>query len=493
MATESLIKPVDQQAKAPLKKSTVIGIAALVIGLFLFGLLFMGEKKPPPSQQQRPTEGQASSIGNPRTIEMELRAAGEKTGIKPDIPATSSPTDPTPLPQQPKFAPVAEASSSSVPTAAAASAPTAGVVTPSSARTAMTGAPSSAATPPGPLPTDMVPPNARRSSDAMAAGGQRITGSNSGAMSPEESLARSATAKALLFDDTTLPKADPMLTRVSDSNAVAPEQPIALASTSTRSRDDRYNDPTYKALLEKERKAAEAMQQFANGSRSASPDETNRNWMREMEGAPPIQGGIKPSQIPTRWVLAQGNVIPAILGRNLNSDLPGEVVATVSTNVYDSIVGTQLLIPKGSKLVGAYSSGVNLGQERLMFAFNRLILPSGLNFNLPAAKGLDQSGAAGIEGDVNNHFFKMFASSFFVAWLADKAERNAPAVTTTQQTSGGARTAAGQVLVEVSRSILDRNRSIPTTITVDAGQRIAVQVVRDMEFPPNYIAGVEKR
>jgi len=493
MATESLIKPVDQQAKAPLKKSTVIGIAVLVIGLFLFGLLFMGEKKPPPGQPQRPPEGQASSIGNPRAIEMELRAAGELTGIKPDIPATSSPTDPTPLPQQPRFAPAAAAGAPSVPAGAAGAHPVPATPggAPSSANTA-TGATTTAATPPAPLPTDMVPPNARRSSDSMAAGGQRITGSNSGAISPEESLARASTAKALLFDDTSLQKSDPLVNK-SDSNGGSPEQPIALTSTTARSREDRYNDPTYKALVEKERKAAEAMHQFTNGSRSSSPDETNRNWMREMEGTPPTQGGIKPSQVPTRWVLAQGNVIPAILGRNLNSDLPGEVVATVSTNVYDSIVGTQLLIPKGSKLVGAYSSGVNLGQERLMFAFNRLILPSGLNFNLPAAKGLDQSGAAGIEGDVNNHFFKMFASSFFVAWLADKAERNAPAPTTTQQTTGGARTAAGQVLVEVSRSILDRNRSIPTTITVDAGQRIAVQVVRDMEFPPNYIAGVEKR
>ena len=122
-----------------------------------------------------------------------------------------------------------------------------------------------------------------------------------------------------------------------------------------------------------------------------------------------------------------------------------------------------------------------------MFAFSRIVLPNGVSVDLPGNPGADLGGAAGIAGDVNNHFFKQFANSFLVAFLADKAEKGqqSPSVLGTGS-SGGAVTAAGQVLVDVSKSILDRNKTIPPTITVDKGTRIIVEVTRDMEFPGPY-------
>lgn len=168
-----------------------------------------------------------------------------------------------------------------------------------------------------------------------------------------------------------------------------------------------------------------------------------------------------------------------------------------SVDVYDSFAGTHLLIPKGSTLVGQYSNDIATGQERIMFAFKRLIMPNGYTFDLPGATGMDTGGATGITGDVNNHFFKMFTTSFLVAFLADRVERNVPAAAssagvpaipgiTQGSPATGARTAAGQVLVDVSRTVLEKNRVIPPTITVDAGTRINVQVTSDFEFPQTY-------
>lgn len=224
--------------------------------------------------------------------------------------------------------------------------------------------------------------------------------------------------------------------------------------------------------------------------------ERNNEWRRELakeEVAPTL----KPKMIRAKYVLTQGKTIPAVLLRNLNSDLPGEVVAMTSVDVYDSFEGTHLLIPKGSSLVGQYSNDVTVGQERIMFAFKRLIMPNGYSFDLPAATGMDTGGATGVTGDVNNHFFKMFATSFLVAFIADRVERSAPPAAansgvpsipgvTQGSAASGARSAAGQVLVDVSRTVLDRNRVIPPTITVDAGTRINVQVTSDFEFPQTY-------
>ena len=58
----------------------------------------------------------------------------------------------------------------------------------------------------------------------------------------------------------------------------------------------------------------------------------------------------------------QGTIIPSVTISKINSDLPGDVVAQVSENIYDSKTGNYLLIPKGSKLYGSYLSDINFGQ-----------------------------------------------------------------------------------------------------------------------------------
>ncbi len=232
-----------------------------------------------------------------------------------------------------------------------------------------------------------------------------------------------------------------------------------------------------------------AMSSLQGGSKP--PVDANRIWLEELSQTKSTET-IRPTHIVSGRTLTQGKVIPAILLRNLNSDLPGEVVATSSVDVYDSVTGRYKLIPKGSTLVGRYASGIAMGQERLMFAFTRLILPNGLSFNLPGAQGMDVGGQSGVTGDVNNHFFKMFASSFLVAYLADKAESasSRPVTSGLSAGSSGAQTAAGQVLVDTSRVVLQRYQNIPPTITIEAGTRINVQVVRDMEFPATANSGV---
>jgi len=211
-----------------------------------------------------------------------------------------------------------------------------------------------------------------------------------------------------------------------------------------------------------------------------------KSWMKEYAGDIQKKGSssaLKSTKSDIEFVLHQGKVIPAVLGRELNSDLPGRITAFTTVNIYDSLGRGHLLIPKGSVLDGQYDSEIKAGQSRMLFAFERLILPDGTSFDLPPAPGSDMRGAAGIEGNVNNHFFKMFISSFFVAVLADKTTM--PSGQTNIGTSGPT-TAAGQVLVDVSKSILERNRVIAPTITVPQGQRINVEVVSDMEFPGSY-------
>ena len=101
----------------------------------------------------------------------------------------------------------------------------------------------------------------------------------------------------------------------------------------------------------------------------------------------------------------------------VNSELPGNLIAQVSQNIYDSARGRNLLIPQGSKLHGVYDSRVIYGQERVLIAWNRIIFPDGSAFTLGAMPGADMAGYAGFNDDVNNHYLRIFGSAMLMSGI----------------------------------------------------------------------------
>lgn len=346
------------------------------------------------------------------------------------------------------------------------------------AATATAGAASVAAGASGPLPGSMppVPDGVRRDDNTSALFDNKAPARSGSAGSPGrdkdlELEAQTRMAKALITDF------DPPHEERTSATGKAQDTGIAIGGAGAPAG---YQPPSevVSDQIDAFRKQLQAGVAGQGGGRRAKED-----WVREYAKDTAGQGrAINGYQAVNRLVLRQGKVIPAVLGRQINSDLPGRITAYVSSDVYDA--DGQRLIPKGSALVGKYDSGVQVGQSRLMFAFERLVLPNGYSFDLPAAPGADLAGAAGMAGDVDNHFFKMFGTSLLIAVLADRAKQ--PSNVTQVGGGGPVMTAAGQVLSDVSRTVLERNRVIPPTITVDQGTRINVEVVSDMVFPEQY-------
>jgi hypothetical protein len=111
------------------------------------------------------------------------------------------------------------------------------------------------------------------------------------------------------------------------------------------------------------------------------------------------------------YVLQAGNVIPAAMVTGLRSDLPGQVVAQVTENVYDSPTGRFLLIPQGSCLVGQYDAQVSFGQSRVLLVWSRLLLPNGRSIVLERQPGADGAGYAGLEDGVAPRPRRLFGSA----------------------------------------------------------------------------------
>lgn len=201
---------------------------------------------------------------------------------------------------------------------------------------------------------------------------------------------------------------------------------------------------------------------------------------------------VRPIASRGTFALMQGAVIPAVLVSEIRSDLPGEIKAQTTIDVYDSVNGSVLLIPKGTVLVGKYNSEVRVGQEKVMAGFSRIIFPSGASADLGGMKGAEGSGESGLADEVNNHFWKMFGTNFLIAGLAQAFQNsgNNSTTVTTYGTTNVSNT-AGEVLADTVKVINQRNVSIPPTIYVYRGHKFNVMVNKDMILPP-YQTGVRQ-
>jgi len=207
-------------------------------------------------------------------------------------------------------------------------------------------------------------------------------------------------------------------------------------------------------------------------------------WLssRKAEGEEVTSMHVKPSG----YLISQGTPVRTVLITGLDTDSPGMVTALVTSDVFDSATGTALLIPRGSRVVGEYNHDVQKGQTRVLVALTRLIRPDGSWIDLSGATGAEMNGQAGLVGDVNNHFFKIFGSSLMIGaatLLLNKSQTSttvSQGIGTTQM--GG--TIFAQTLQQVLSDLLSRNREIPPTITRDEGTEFIFMVRRDLSLAP---------
>ena len=185
--------------------------------------------------------------------------------------------------------------------------------------------------------------------------------------------------------------------------------------------------------------------------------------------------------------LFAGSVIPATLLTGINSDLPGTISAEVRQTVYDSLNPDIVLIPQGTRLVGAYSSGVAYGQQRVLVAWKQMIYPNGAMINLKGMEGTDEQGQAGFADQVDNHYMRIFGSAILMSLLGAAAELSQPqnsSMLTTPTAMQVGTAAMAQQLDTVGTNLLNKNLNIQPTINIRPGYAFDVLVNRTMILPP---------
>ena len=242
------------------------------------------------------------------------------------------------------------------------------------------------------------------------------------------------------------------------ANALAGFDPLAAGPASTAAQP---SDPTTVQNRQDQKEA------FLKGGST----ETRNSGLLQMPASP--------------YQVMAGTVIAAALATGIKSDLPGDVIATVTEPVYDTATGRFLLIPQGSRILGKYNSQVSFGQSRVQMVWHRIILPDTSSLMLDNLVGTDPAGYAGLEDGVDWHWSRILAGAALTTLLGVGAELAAPE----NRQNGNriiiaGRDSAQDSINQVGQELTRRNMYVQPTLTARPGLPVRVIANRDLVLHP---------
>ncbi|HEH9395067.1 TPA: TrbI/VirB10 family protein [Aeromonas salmonicida] len=311
-----------------------------------------------------------------------------------------------------------------------------------------------------PLPGDLGPAIVNAQQPAVAS--YSVPGHDPADALREE--AEAAAASSLFFQSSNRNQvnttaAAPSPSAVPDmGNALAAFDPLAAGPASTTAQ---LADPT----------AVQNLQDQKEGFLQSGSTETRNSGNLQLPASP--------------YQVMAGTVIAGALVTGIQSDLPGDVIATVTEPVYDTATGQHLLIPQGSRILGRYNSQVSYGQSRVQVIWNRIILPDTSSLTLDNLVGTDPAGYAGLEDGVDWHWDRIFAGAVLTTLLGVGAELAAP-----ENRQDGdrviiaGRDSAQDSINQVGQEMTRRNLNIQPTLTSRPGLPVRIIVNRDLVLRP---------
>lgn len=186
----------------------------------------------------------------------------------------------------------------------------------------------------------------------------------------------------------------------------------------------------------------------------------------------------------SKYEVKMGGIIPGILQTGINSDLPGSMTAIVREDVYDTVSGRYLLIPKGTRVIGKYSSFISFGQSRVLVVWQRLIFPNGKSINLDNFEGADMSGYSGLVGDVDNHTLKLLQGVVLASVLGAAAGIVDDRGDDRGSWRNGAGRGAGEEVITIGETMAGRLLAVQPTIKIQPGTRFNIMVNSDLVLEP---------
>jgi type IV secretory pathway VirB10-like protein len=173
------------------------------------------------------------------------------------------------------------------------------------------------------------------------------------------------------------------------------------------------------------------------------------------------------------------SVVPAVLLTAVNSEIPGQVIASVMSNVYSPDAGyeNKVLIPAGTRAVGVVDKGargeLTFDRRRIDIAWTDMTLPSGRQVFLGRAFDASVDGSAGTGGVVEHRYgelvlFATLSTVFNVLQRGAFTGNNAFIADAQRETS--------RTLGDVGETVLERSLDWEPVIKIPAGTQVRIIV-----------------
>jgi type IV secretory pathway VirB10-like protein len=196
----------------------------------------------------------------------------------------------------------------------------------------------------------------------------------------------------------------------------------------------------------------------------------------------PVATGPITSDGPTHRLL-EGTVIDTVLTNRLDGSVAAPVNCLVTNAIY-SHDGQFVVIPPGSRVLGATKPVQSYGETRLAVAFDRLVLPDGRTYRLDSFMGLNEIGDAGLRDQVDQHYRSTFGASAAVGLISGLAQFLGAGGL--NRSNGGTVVIAGGVgdsTAQATTQTMNRFLNRLPNITIREGHRVKVYLTNDLDLP----------
>jgi type IV secretion system protein VirB10 len=194
---------------------------------------------------------------------------------------------------------------------------------------------------------------------------------------------------------------------------------------------------------------------------------------------------IRPRTTPAR-VVHRGVMLRAVLASRIDTRNEGPIIATITRDVYDTVTTKDVLIPRGARLVGTYSTSVDPGVDRITVTFDHIAMPDGRTIPLPSMPAAAPDGTIGVAGDYKSNLLQAIGPAFVVAaigqWI-DRRNRPDNSTAIPGQTVVQSQTVLEQVVPELSRAVQQRYAGARPYFIAEPGQEIRIVVTKEIEIP----------
>jgi type IV secretion system protein VirB10 len=181
-----------------------------------------------------------------------------------------------------------------------------------------------------------------------------------------------------------------------------------------------------------------------------------------------------------------GTIIPGVLETAINTDLPGNIIARVTQNVYDSQTGRNLLLPQGTLLLARYNSSVSYAQHRVQIVWDAMIRPDGFQIDLEGANGVDKAGMSGQAAKYHENWFEYLKAAGLITLfsIANARMTETAAKYASEASSGNIAESNTAYVNQIGGNLIGRAMNIQPTLTVDNGTPVNIMLNRTLYLPP---------